>query len=269
MAPVPIVENRLKRKLARGELSLCFSIKAFSTIELAVIASSAGYDCVYLDLEHGSLGPEAASRLSIACLGLGLTPLVRVPDLDPAFIGRVLDWGAQGVIVPHVTSAEDAAAAVAACRFPPIGRRSAGPPNAHSGYRTVAGAEALAQLDEAVMVAVMIETKSGLENVEAIAAVPGIDLLFVGSNDLTLELGIAGEFRHPLLREAFSKVIAAGRRHGKAIGIGGIRNAPDLVGDLVAEGGRFISAGNDVGLMLSAGTAQVRELRQLESRVGA
>src|SRR5690606_24670882 len=138
------------------------------------IARSAGYDSLYVDLEHSAIGLEATSQICIASLAMGVTPLVRVPSIDHAVIGRVLDGGAQGVIAPHIETPEQAAHVVAACRFPPLGGRSVGGPTIHSGYLPFSGAGALSGFDAATLVAVMIETRTALGNAEAIAAVPGV-----------------------------------------------------------------------------------------------
>lgn len=259
----PTGTNNLKALLRNEGLGLCLSVKAFRSIEIAAIARGAGYDSLYVDLEHSSLGLETTSQICIAALGMGVTPLVRVPSADPTIIGRVLDGGSQGIIVPHVETSEQAAEIVAASRFPPRGRRSVGGPTVHSGYLPFSGSKALTDLDDAILVTAMIETRTGLDNAEAIAAVPGIDMLLIGTTDLTAELGIPGAFNHELVLQAYERTVAGARRHGKSVGIGGIKSDPALIGQLVEIGARFVSAGNDVGLLMSAGRSQIQALRSI------
>ena len=125
-----------------------------------------------------------------------MTPLVRVPAIDAALIGRVLDGGALGIIAPQVESAADAARVVACCRHPPRGRRSYAGGQAALGYRDLPQAEAMAALDASVLTAVMIESRNALDAVEAIASVDGLDLLFIGAHDLAADLGLAGQWDH-------------------------------------------------------------------------
>ena len=146
-----------------------------------------------------------------------MTPLVRVPAIDAALIGRVLDGGALGIIAPQVESAADAARVVACCRHPPRGRRSYAGGQAALGYRDLPQAEAMAALDASVLTAVMIESRNALDAVEAIASVDGLDLLFIGAHDLAADLGLAGQWDHPALLRALARIRQACLDAGKAL----------------------------------------------------
>ena len=175
----------------------------------------------------------------------------------------MLDGGAQGVIVPHVDDAAQARAAVRAARFPPLGHRSVIGTTPALAYRTLPQGEVATMLNRDTLLVVMLETPRAVERADEIAAVPGIDLLLIGSNDLCTELGIPGELRHPKLRQAYESVAGACKRHGKALGVGGIRGDLELQRDLVNLGARFIIAGSDVSYLSAAARKDVETLRGL------
>jgi 4-hydroxy-2-oxoheptanedioate aldolase len=183
---------------------------------LSETASKAGYDYVCVDLQHGMSGFEHLdAHLQAVCLG-GATPVVRVPWNEPWMIGRALDAGALGVIVPMVNSPEEATRAVAACRYAPAGERSVGPIGAmtrHAGYFRSANTD--------VACIVMIETAEAVERIDEILAVPGIDAVYVGPADLSLTLGLppASDQQDPRFHEALTAVVAACDRHGVIPGI--------------------------------------------------
>ena len=184
-----------------------------------------------------------------------MTPLVRVPAIDAALIGRVLDGGALGIIAPQVESAADAARVVACCRHPPRGRRSYAGGQAALGYRDLPQAEAMAALDASVLTAVMIESRNALDAVEAIASVDGLDLLFIGAHDLAADLGLAGQWDHPALLRALARIRQACLDAGKALGLGGLAGQPALLRELAAPPlGCLVSTGTDLACLLGAAT---------------
>ncbi len=247
-----IVRNQIKEKLARDEIVASMTVRLVRNIEIARIAKTSGFDTIYIDVEHSTFSLDATSQICMTALEVGITPLVRVPSNGPEFVSRILDGGAMGIIAPHIRTAEEAAAVVRYAKFPPFGDRSAGGPLAQYEFRNFPVAEANAAMNDATMVVVMMETKEALENVDAIAAVPGIDMLFIGTNDLCCELGIAGEYGHALVREAYARTIAACRRHGKHVGVGGLAGRPDLVAEFVKQGARYVSTGSDLSFLLEA-----------------
>jgi 2-keto-3-deoxy-L-rhamnonate aldolase RhmA len=257
--------NAAKKKLADGKLILCMNLRGARTLDVPMVAAAAGFDCIFVDLEHSATSLETTSTLCIGSVGLGITPLVRVPGHGKEWISRSLDGGAQGVIVPHVSSAEEARAVVDAARFPPIGHRSVMGATPALGYRTLPLSEVNSTLNRETLLIVMIETPQGVEQADAIAAVPGIDMLLIGSNDLCTEMGIPGDQRNPRLKSAFETVARACKAHGKVLGIGGIRNDLPLVGELVALGGRFIIAGADLAYLAAAAKKDVEALRGLKT----
>ena len=180
-----------------------------------IVAASGVAEAVTLDLQHGLFDRTSAVHALRAVSGRGRAPFVRLPDIDAAVTGFMLDAGAVGVIAPMVETAEEAEALVQAVRFPPRGRRSHGPTRAGLG-----GADVMRGAEDAVVFA-MIETAAGLEECEAIAAVAGLDGLFIGPGDLglTMGLGAAQDRSEPEIEAAFARVLAACRASGKRAAI--------------------------------------------------
>ena len=258
------MKNPVKEKLARGELVASMTVRLVSGVEIVPIAKAAGFDSLYIDLEHSSLTLHTASQISIMALQAGIPALVRVPANTPEYISRVLDGGALGVIAPGVTSAEEARAVVAAARFPPAGSRGfvAGLP--HFEFRGVPPAEALPALNEATLVMVQCESAASLDATEDIVAVEGIDMVMIGSNDLLADLGLAGQYDHPKLAQAYERVIAACRRRGKHVGIGGLATRPDLVAKFVQLGARYVSTGTDLAFLAAECARRARQVKDLK-----
>jgi 2-keto-3-deoxy-L-rhamnonate aldolase RhmA len=212
-------------------------------------------------MEHSSFSLETTGQICIAALEAGVAPLVRVPGV--ADVSRVLDGGALGVIAPHVETADEARRYVEAAKFPPLGKRSAAGPLPHLQYRSIPPARADAVLNDATTLIVQFESARALANADAIAAVDGVDLVMIGSNDLLADLGLAGQYEHPRLREAYAKTIAACRKHGKHVGVGGLASRADLAAEFVRMGARYVSTGTDLGFLLAACAAKAKEVRDM------
>ena len=256
-----VLRNRVKEKLARGEVVASMTVRLVRGVEIARIASTAGFDTLYVDMEHSSFSLETTGQICIAALEAGVTPLVRVPGL--AEVSRVLDAGALGVIAPHVQSADEARAYVKAAKFPPLGERSAAGPLPHLHYRAFPPAQADAALNAATTIIVQFESEQALAAADAIAAVEGVDLVMIGSNDLLADWGLAGQYEHPRLREAYAKTIAACRKHDKHVGVGGLASRPQLAAEFVKMGARYVSTGTDLGFLLAACSAKAKEVHEL------
>jgi 4-hydroxy-2-oxoheptanedioate aldolase len=259
--PTTIGENLAKRKLAKGELVLCFGVNQMRTPNIALIAAACGFDAIYIDLEHNPTSLESAAAICVAALARGITPIARVTSHDPHDATRILDCGAQGVMVPHVQNAAEAKAVVEACRYAPQGHRSAFGSGPALGYAALGQAEVCRRLNEETLLMAMIETPEAVENAAAIAAVDGIDALHIGASDLSTEMGIPGQYRHERMRVAFERVAHAARAHGKAMGVGGVREDLEFQSWLFGIGARYLTGGSDVGYILSAGRADVERLR--------
>jgi 2-keto-3-deoxy-L-rhamnonate aldolase RhmA len=263
LQPADILRNPVREKLARDEVVASMTVRLVRGIEIAQIAASAGFDTLYVDVEHSPLTLDMTGQICMAALAAGIAPFVRVPALTPDYVGRVLDGGALGIIAPHIRSAEDAKAVVAMARFAPLGTRSASGQLPHFGFRAFPAATANPVLDAATMVIPMVETLEALDQVEAIMAVDGVDMALVGTNDLTAEMGIPGQYDDPRVRDAYRRVIDAARGRGKHVGVGGLASRPDLVAEIVAMGARYVSTGTDLGFLAAACAAKAREVRSL------
>src|SRR2546423_5693516 len=225
--PTAIGDNLAKKKLAANELVLCMGVNQLRTPNIAMIAAACGFDAVYIDLEHNPTSLETAAAVCVAALGMGITPIARVTSHDPHDATRILDCGAQGVMVPHIQNAAEAKAIVEACLYAPNkGHRSAFGSGPQLGYAAIPQAEVCKVLNEQTILMAMIETPEAVENADAIAAVDGIDVLHIGASDLSTEMGISGQYTHERMCAAFETVANAARSHGKAMGGGGGR--PDF-----------------------------------------
>lgn len=264
MAAADILRNGVKDKLARGELVASMTVRLARTAEIARIAKTAGFDMLYIDLEHAPLALDAAGQMCLAALDLGLMPAVRVPANTPDYISRLLDAGALGVIAPHVRSAAEARAVVRAAKLPPQGERSNTGAFPHLHYRTFAPDETAAAINEATMVIVQFETADVLTRADEIAAVEGVDIVLVGLNDMLADMGLPGQYDHPRVRDIYQSVIDACRRHGKHCGVGGLASRPDLIAEYVRMGARFVSSGTDLSFLLAAATARAQEIGRIK-----
>jgi 2-keto-3-deoxy-L-rhamnonate aldolase RhmA len=258
-----ILRNSVKDKLARGEIVASMTVRLVRSIEIARIARTAGFDMLYIDLEHSSFSIETTSQICIAALDAGIAPFVRVPAKTQEHISRVLDGGALGIIAPDVRSAADARAVVMAAKFPPLGERGNPGPLPHLHFRPFAPAEVYAAVNAATMVIVQFESAAALERAEEIVAVDGVDIALLGINDLLADLGLPGQYDHPRVHDAYARTIAACRKHGKHCGVGGLASRPDLVAQYVKMGARYVSSGTDLAFLLAAATARAKQIEDI------
>jgi 2-keto-3-deoxy-L-rhamnonate aldolase RhmA len=258
--PKPLIENALLKKLAAGQTALCLTIRISRTLHAVAIARAAGFDALYVDMEHSSTSFEDASQMCLAACLAGVVPLVRVPSHEHYDINRALDGGAAGIIIPHVDTADEARACVAACKFPPVGKRSVAGSAAVIGYASVPAAEMSRVLNANIMVIPMLETPTAIANADEIAAVEGIDMLLIGTNDLMSEMGIPGKLDDPKVRAAYATVAAACKKHRRYLGIGGIKGG-EILEDLRAMGAQFLLARADEAMLLDAAREETKMLR--------
>ena len=259
---MPAVRNIARERLERGELSLGVGIRIVRTVEIAKAMMSAGLDWLFIDLEHGALSIETASQIAVAALDAGIAPIVRIPNGEFSIATRLLDNGALGIVVPHVETPDEARLVVEKLRYPPQGRRAVFSSVPQLDFKPMTPADMTA-LNAANLITVMLESPTAIENASAIAAVPGIDVLLIGTNDLCVEMGIPGELGHARVTAAYERMIAACREHGKWPGMGGIYDEP-LMQRYIDMGARFILAGGDLGFLLGAATDRAEFLRKMQ-----
>ncbi len=210
--------NRVKQALRRGEAAIGTLVFEFNTPGIARIAAAAGADFVLFDLEHTGWSMETLRTLMASARAEDLAPMVRVPATQYHFLARALDVGVQGIMVPMVESEEQARVIVQSAKYPPLGVRGAAFGVAHDDYRGGDVLEKMQSANDEVLLIALIETARGVEHADRIAAVDGLDVLWIGHFDLTNSLGIAAQFTHPQYLGAVERILAACRGHGKAPG---------------------------------------------------
>ena len=248
--------NTAKQTLLQGRPAFGYAL-GLGSPQAAELLSTCGIDFLLLDRQHGSWGDDSTVTAMMALAHGTAIPMARVARNDFTLIGRLLDEGLMGVVVPMVHTAEDAQAAAQACRFPPIGERSWG-----WAHARVYGADYPQWIDEQLFVAIQIESAQAVENAEAIMATPGIDGCWLGPSDLSLSMGF-----HPSEMDqreeharALEKVVQACRNTGKVPGIAG-RSLEDAI-RRAGQGFRFITAGSDIAFLTAGAAAGLAALEQ-------
>ena len=239
----------VRERVLQGEQVLGAMVFEFFSPGMAQLLLNAGCEYVIYDMEHTGIGLETLKDQVANCRGLTILPMVRVPRGEYHFLARALDIGMRGVMIPMVETAEQAARIAEACRYPPEGRRGAAFGFAHDEF-TVDPAATIARANAETLVIAQIETERGLDEVDAIAATPGIDVLWVGHFDLTNFLGIPGEFQNPVYLDAVKAVVDAARRHGK--GLGFMPSDEAWAKEYKGYGFNMLAVGTDHGLFAGA-----------------
>jgi 2-dehydro-3-deoxyglucarate aldolase/4-hydroxy-2-oxoheptanedioate aldolase len=261
--PSPLDRGRLRTRLAAGQATLGTFVGAASPVT-AEACAAAGVDWLVLDLEHGSGGEEQVRDVVPAAGAYGVPTVVRVESAARIRIGRVLDLGAAGVMLPRMDTAEEVREAVRHLRYPPDGDRGVATYN--RACRFGLDPDALARAGDEILGVVQVESAPAVEQVDQIAAIAGVDVLFVGPQDLSHNLGVPGDLEAATYLAALQRIRAAAARHGKACGL--------LVGDGAAaaarqaEGWTFVAIGSDTTLLAAAVAAEFRRARQLTSTRG-
>ena len=209
-------QNRVKRILREGGLALGTYVGGIADPMIVEIIGHAGYDAAFIDMEHTAFDLRDVQAMVMAAERVGITPIVRTPGFDPAFILRLLDMGVQGIQVPHISNAAAAREAVEAVRYPPLGDRGMGGATRAAEYGKVSLKDHMEQSNREITLAVMIEDLPALDEIDAIAATEGIDIIAVGPSDMSRALGVGGESDHPKLQAAIDKVAQAVRKGGQA-----------------------------------------------------
>lgn len=233
-------ENLIKHRLARGEtVTGCFV--RYPSATLAEFVAMSGWDFLVFDAEHGSLQPRDLEDLSRACELHGVTPIVRVTTNDPSTILRFLDAGAHGLQVPWVDSGAAADSAVRAVKYEPRGSRGLAATRSAGFAMRTSIADYVQRSNAETLVIVQVESATGVENVEEIAAVDGVDVVFIGPTDLAHSLGHVGDASHPEVQQAMDRIAEAVDAEGKALGIF-VGNPQDAV-TWRKRGARYLATG--------------------------
>ena len=254
--PSPLDRGRLRARLAAGAATVGTFVGAASPVT-AEACAAAGVDWLVLDLEHGSGGEEQVRDVVPAAGAYGVPTVVRVESAARIRIGRVLDLGAAGVMLPRMDTAAEVAEAVRHLRYPPAGDRGVATYNRACRFGLDPGA--LARANAEVLGVVQVESASAVEHVDQIAAIDGVDVLFVGPQDLSHNLGVPGDLQAPTYLVAVERVRAAAARHGKASGLL-VRDGATAAARQ-ADGWTFVAIGSDTTLLAAAVAAELGRAR--------
>jgi 2-keto-3-deoxy-L-rhamnonate aldolase RhmA len=255
-------ENRVKRTLAAGGVAIGTMIFEFNTTGIGRIAAEAGAEFVIFDMEHTGWSIETIRMLMATTRAADTIPMVRVPATQYHLLSRPLDVGAMGLMVPMVEDVEQAKLIVRSAKYYPNGGRGTAFGVAHDDYVGGDVAAKMASANAEGMLIAQIETAKGVENADAIAAVEGIDCLWIGHFDLTQSLGIPAQFDHPRFQEAVDAVIAAAAAHGKTAGI--MAGSVEVGREWLRRGFRAIAYWGDLWIYqqaLAEGIAALRTSR--------
>jgi 4-hydroxy-2-oxoheptanedioate aldolase len=255
----PLDDGRLRARLAAGEAAIGTFVGAGSPV-IAEVCAAAGLDWLLVDLEHGAGGEEQVRAVVPAAAAYGVPTVVRVESAARIRIGRALDLGAAGVMLPRLDAADEVAEAIRHLRYPPHGDRGVATYNRACRFGLDTGS--LNRANGEVLGVVQIESAHAVKQADDIAALDGVDVLFVGPRDLSHDLGVPGDLRAPAYIDALDQVRTAARRHGKACGL----LVPDgaAAADRLAEGWTLIAIGSDTALL--AATVAVEHHRALHRR---
>ena len=254
------MKNIAKEKILNNELCLGVGLRQSRTVDIGKIMATSGYDWLFIDMEHNSMDIDIASQISVAAQDAGITPIVRVPDFAHHHATRVLDCGAMGVVFPHVENADIAKKLVSYCLYPPKGHRSMTGVLPQLDFKQQPIADVASIINKNMLIVIMLESPEAIDNVDSIAAIDGVDVILIGTNDLCMEMGIPGDYSNPKVKDAYIKVIEACKKYGKTPGMGGVYNE-ELMSEYIKMGMRFILSGSDLSFMMQSASQRSNKLR--------
>jgi len=254
-----IKENRVKRTLRAGGVVLGTMVSHVRTPSIAVMLKAAGFDFLFLDSEHGAFNMETIQDISLVAREAGIVPILRVPGLHDDHLFRPLDAGVMGLLCPHVETGEQARHIVRATKYSPLGERGMSLRNVHTSFLRGKGDEITRRLNEETLLAVQVETAKGVEHIDEIVAVQGIDAVYVGPNDLSQTVGVPGQIHHPEVTTRIERVIAACNRAGVAPGLHtyDVESAQGWLN----RGIRLLGFSGDANFLVDAASKAVTDLR--------
>ena len=257
-------KSRVLQKLRAGEFVLLGTICRVTEPWLAEVAGRIGYDCIWFDMEHRSVGYSVIDPISLACRATGIDLMVRILKTGYSTPMRVLEFGANGIMVPHCRSIEEARQWVEWTRFPPLGRRGFDGAGADADFMLAPPLEHLRHANEETFLVLQIEDCEAVDCIEGIAAVEGVDLLFVGPADLSISYGVPFQFDHLKVRCAIDRVAAAAAKAGKWWGIP--TGTPEAAQQALDRGARMITAGNDHLFLVRGLQSAYKEFGEIKIR---
>lgn len=248
----------LKERLRNGEQVLGTMVTTFASPDIAKILQVCGFDFLIVDCEHGSFTTREVANIIAVARGIGMPALVRIPEMRREHALKFMEMGASGLLLPNTESAEQAKMLVDCTKYAPLGHRGVSLSRPHTDFKKVSGATYMPQANDETILMCQIESRKGVENVEEIIAVDGIDVAFIGPNDMTQDYGILGQFEHPEIVAAFERIVAAAQSNGKWAGahFGGAAPLKPWL-----KKGMQINMWNSDNGLLALGAAAITELR--------
>ncbi|MFC1714252.1 HpcH/HpaI aldolase/citrate lyase family protein [Candidatus Poribacteria bacterium] len=259
------MKNRTKAKLKRGGIPVGHFVLEFATPGIGQMAANAGCDYLIFDMEHSSFTQESIRLSILSAKAADITPVVRVPYTEYFFMSRALDAGAEGIMVPWVETRDQALKIIEFTKYPPVGKRGGAFGVAHDDYSVVDVGEAAKHANEETLIIVQTETAKSVENVDEILSVDGIDVAWLGQCDMSISLGIPGQYDHPDFLRALDKILNACEKYGVALGYIPL-DVPEAQ-RMIDRGVRCISYSADVFLFSSALKEGVQQVHEYISKI--
>lgn len=250
----------IKRALKEDKVVLGSFVSEIWSPTIAWMYATAGFDFMFIDMEHGSFNMETVAAMIMAARGAGIAPIVRVPSNDRPSVMRPLDAGAAGLLVPMVETREYAERLIRFSKYPPLGQRGVALRRAHSAYRAVAAAPYLQQANEETLIIAQIETQLSVDNLEKILGLGSIDVAFIGPADLSTSMGHPGQVSHPDVVKAIQRLLDVSWHYGVSAGI----HLTDIksVKEWASRGMRFISYSGDLAFIVDSAARDLAQIRE-------
>lgn len=253
--------NPVRVVIDGGGVAVGLNVRLSHSAEVARIARRSGYSFLYIDAQHAPFNLETMAGIAHTSLACDVAPIVRVRSWDDPNISVLLDSGVTGIVVPDTETAAQARAVVRKCKFTPVGERSLGGQDIHYDYGPAPAAQVMVEENAAVLVILMVESVAGLNAVEDLAAVPGVDGIYLGGNDMLASMGKSGAYDDPEIYEALDQVVAAARTNGLFVGCGGLMG-PTRQAEVIRRGVQFITTTSDLGALASGAARALTDLRE-------
>jgi 2-keto-3-deoxy-L-rhamnonate aldolase RhmA len=255
-----LIENKVKKTLRAGGTVIGCQVAEVRSPNIALLYGTAGFDFIFIDMEHGAFDLETVGDFITASKAADIVPVVRVPALEEHFLSRPLDLGACAIMVPHVQKREQIQKVIQATKFRPLGERGLAPLRAHTGFGKVNVTQFIKEANENTMVIIMVEDDEAIQRIDDLISVEGVDVVFMGTMDLSYNLGIPGEVRHPEIMKRITKVIEACDKRGVAFGM------PINNPNWYQKGIRFLFAASDIDLIVSGGAKVISDYEEVITR---
>ena len=255
-----MVWTGLRKRVLAGECVYGTMIRQARDPGAPSVFAAAGYDFVFIDMEHGNYSMETVADLIRGAKSAGIAPIIRVPHLETFFISRVLDAGAEGIMVPMTSTRRQAEEIVRFSKYTPLGQRGFGTQTGQTDYKPSKASEFMKEANEHTLIVAQIETPEAIENIDAILGVEGIDVGLIGPNDLSISMGMADQMGSEIIAKAIEKVVESAKKKGKASGIH-IGNVEALK-KWRAKGMTVLAYSTDIAFMYNTSKSSLEELKR-------